>query len=201
VWLGFLTLLAIWYQAYQTARATKAMEKSSSVLMDIERSRILVHWDNLIHLDESPTGIHDGSLSHHFNWACANVGKSQATLTRLWARFIAVKHLADLPEKPDFSARNGFLYQGEPLQPSSGKKPQTQWFSTTLETPLSYDEMEAKHRSREYFVYAYGYAQYEDIWGRPHETRFGVFYDSQPELNFDLDQWVVAGPPDYNKHT
>jgi hypothetical protein len=196
-----LTLLVLYKQAKEMERATKAMERSSGVLMDTEQGRVVTYWEKMIHLDASRKGVHDGTLSHHFNWAVGNVGKTQVVLTKMWARFIAVKSLGDLPQKPDYSARNEILYQGEPLHPSSTKKPQTDWFSTPLETALAYDEMEDKHRKLGCFLYAYGYVKYVDIWGRPHETRFGLMRDAQPAPNFDLDTWVVAGPPEYNKST
>lgn len=77
-------------------------------------------------------GAHDGALSHHFNWAVGNIGETQVEVTKMWGRFIAIKSLGDLPQKPDYSARNEILYQGEPLHPSSAKKPQTEWFCTSL---------------------------------------------------------------------
>jgi len=90
------------------------------------------------------------------------------------------------------------MYQGEPLQPGSTKA-QTEWFTAPLETELAYEEMEAKHRRKELVLYAYGYAKYFDIFGRPHETRFGMFYDSQPSMSMELDQWVAEGPLEYNR--
>jgi hypothetical protein len=201
VGIALVTLAVLYKQAKEMERATRAMERSSGVLMDTEQGRIVTYWEKMIHLDASRKGVHDGALSHRFNWAVGNIGKTQAEVTKLWARFVAVKSLGDLPQKPDYSARNEIVYQGEPLQPSSTKKPQSEWFSTPLETALSYVEMEAKHRQLGCFLYAYAYVRYVDIWGRPHETRFGIVRDAQPTLNFQLDTWVVAGPPEYNRST
>ena len=181
-------------------RQTDSMERSSGVLMNTEQGRILTYWDQFVHLDSSRQGVHDGTLSHHFNWRCGNVGKSPVILTETWARFLSVRRLSDLPAKPDYSARNKISYQGEPLLPFS-HTPQTEWFSTPLETALSFEEMEIKYRSKQCVLYAYGYARYTDIWERLHETRFGVFYDAQPEMQIGLDGWVVAGAPEYNKST
>ncbi len=196
---GFITFFAIWYQAVQSARATKAMERSTGVTMDIERGRVVTYWENAIHLDLSPAGVADGTLSHHFNWCLGNTGKTEATLTGTWARFIPISNLSDLPQRPDFSGGKEIPYIGEPLEPRSGK-PQTQWFSVSLDTDLSYDEMERKHRARECFLFAYGYTKYFDTFGRSHEYRFGILYESQSALS-KYDRWVTAGPSEYNRST
>jgi len=198
---GIVTCGFIGWQAWESRRATKAMERSSGILMDTEQGRIITYWEQMIHLDLGPKGGHDGTLSHHFNWALGNKGKTQAVVTKIWARFIAIKSLGHLPQVPDYSARNGIIYQGEPLHSNSSGIPQTEWFSTPLETPLSFEEMEIKYRKLACVLYAYGYARYIDLWGRQHETRFGVVRDAQPEMNPSEDTWVVAGPPAYNKST
>jgi hypothetical protein len=199
--IGFITAFVIGWQAIEMRRATVAMKESSGVVMNVEQGRLLIYWEQMIHLDSSPTGRHDGSLSHFFNWAVSNVGKTEITLTHLWARFIVIDNMGDLPAVPDYSAMNGKEYLGEPLLPSSSQKPQTEYFSTPLETALSYDQMEERYRKRVCYLYAYGFAKYIDVWGRPHETRFGVMRDAQPTLNFSRDNWVVAGPPAYNERT
>ena len=45
--IGTLTLIAIWYQAVQTQRATKAMERSTGITVEIERGRIITFCDLL----------------------------------------------------------------------------------------------------------------------------------------------------------
>ncbi|HEV3375360.1 MAG TPA: hypothetical protein VG051_06620 [Candidatus Acidoferrum sp.] len=193
-----LTLAAIWYQALQTRKSVDAMERSTGIMMSIEQGRILTYWDQTIHIDFSPDAVRDGHLSHYFNWACGNIGKTEARLNKVWTRFIVIHSLADLPEKPDYSAPNEFVYQGEPLQPNS-KKRQTEYFSVPLETAVPFQEMQDRHRKGECVLYAYGYARYTDVWGRPHEARFGVVRSIQYTLS--ADAWVVAGPSEYNKST
>src|SRR5258708_22757768 len=58
--IGVLTLGAVWYQAVQTKGATKAMERSTGITVEIERGRIVSLWDQVIHINLSPSGIHDG---------------------------------------------------------------------------------------------------------------------------------------------
>jgi hypothetical protein len=196
VLIGALTLGAIWYQAVQTKNATKAMERSTGITVEIERGRIVTYWDQMIHMDLSPTGVHDGRLEHCFNWSCANAGKTPAQLTGIWSRFIAVDKLSDLPEKPVYDIAKERVYEGEPLEPHS-KERQTVWFSTPLETDLSFDDMQEKSRSRQCFLYAYGYARYRDVWANPHVTRFGVVRFITESIM--EDHWIVGGPSEYNR--
>lgn len=199
VGVALLTLAVLYYQARQMRAATEAMERSTGVMMGIERGRITTYWNQVIHIDFGPAGIHDGRLEHHFNWSCSNIGRTQAELTRIWSRFIVINSLSDLPQKPDYSAGNERPYEGEPLRPNVDKM-QTGWFSTPLETTASFDEIQERHRvKRDCVLYAYGYAKYLDVWGIQRETRFGLVRVPQDSLL--LDTWVVAGPPEYNKST
>lgn len=199
VGVALLTLLVLYYQARQMRAATEAMEKSTGVMMGVERGRIMTYWNQVIHIDMSPAGEHEGQLSHRFNWACANIGRTQAELTQTWARFIVISSLTDLPQKPDYSAANERTYRDDPLRPNADKI-QTNWFSTPLETTLGFDEIQERHRvKRDCVLYAYGYAKYLDVWGIQRETRFGVV--RVPQDSITLDTWVVAGPPEYNKST
>lgn len=74
-----------------------------------------------------------GVLLYYFNWACLNVGRTEARLRTVWSRFIVLPSLADLPQTSDYSAPNMQTYQGEALQPNAEKR-QTDWFSARLET-------------------------------------------------------------------
>ena len=192
------TLITLNRQANEMKLATKAMEQSTGVMMGAERARILTDWNEEIHYDASPGAVHDGHLSHCFNWACENVGKTHAQLKRTWSRFIVLQALADLPEIPDFSGPNEQIYEGEPLQPNASKR-QTVWFCAHLETDLPYKEMQEKYRRGDCILYAYGYAQYTDAWGIPHETRFGLVRSFRDRNS--TDTWVMAGPAEYNKYT
>jgi hypothetical protein len=196
VFIAALTFAAVWYQAVQTKKATQAMERSTGITVEIERGRIITYWDQVIHMDLSPAGVHDGRLEHCFNWSCANAGRTPAQLTSIWSRFIAVDRLSDLAEKPDYTIAKERMYEGEPLEPKS-KERQTVWFSTPLETNLSFDDMQKKSRSGQCFLYSYGYVRYRDVWGNPHVTRFGVVRVITDSIM--RDYWVAAGPPAYNQ--
>lgn len=196
VLIGALTLSGIYYQAVQTKNATKAMEKSTGVTIEVERGRVFIFWNQVAHSDRSPGAVHDGKLSYYFNWSCGNPGRTEVRLTGLWCRLIAVDRLENLPPKPVYEPARERIYDGEPLQPGA-KGPQTVWFSAPLETDLPYAEMQEKHRSGRCFLYAYGYARYRDVWDNPHIARFGVVRFITSSLM--EDNWVVAGPVEYNR--
>jgi len=184
------------YTLKKIERQTVAMERNTGVLMQAERGRIVVYWDRLVHIDLSPSGVHDGTLSHCFNWSCANRGRTPVQLTSTSCRFVVVDKLSELPEKPEYGTANERTYDGEPLQPDA-REPQTVWFCAPLETSLSFDQMQEKHRSGQCFVYAYGYARYRDIWENPHVTRFGVVRFVTRSIM--EDDWLPAGPAAYNR--
>jgi hypothetical protein len=196
VLIGAFSFVCIYYQAVQTKKATEAMERSTGITIEVERGRVFIFWDQVAHSDLSPTGIHDGSLAHYFNWACANTGKTEVQLTGLWCRFIAVDKLENLPPKPEYDSSRERTYDGEPLQPGA-KQRQTEWFAVPLETDLPFAEMQEKHRSGRCFLYAYGYARYRDVWRNPHITRFGVVRVIKRSIAEDY--WTVAGPAEYNR--
>jgi hypothetical protein len=184
------------YTLKKIERQTVAMERNTGVLMQAERGRIVIYWDQLVHIDLSPSGVHDGKLSHCFNWSCANRGRTPVELTSVLCRFVVVEKLSELPEKPEYGAANERIYDGEPLQPDARER-QTVWFCSPLETSLSFDQMQEKHRSGQCFLYAYGYARYRDIWENPHVTRFGVVRVVTHSIM--EDDWLPAGPPAYNR--
>jgi hypothetical protein len=177
--------------------AAEVAKITAGILVQTERGRIVFYWDQVIHIDKSPTGIHDGRLEHYFNWACGNAGRTEAQLTSTWSRFIVVEKLSDLPEKPEYAVGDEKPYIGEPLQPKDTGRPQTDWFAVPLETTVSFDEMEERSRSGRCFLYSYGYARYTDIWQNPHVARFGVVRAITDSIKTDF--WKVAGPRAYNQ--
>jgi hypothetical protein len=87
-------------------------------------------------------------------------------------------------------------YESEPLLPDEPFKP---GIYSPIESDLPYKELEAAHRSKECFLYAYGFVTYLDVYGRPQETRFGLVYDSHPTFS-DRDRFRIAGPQAYNSY-
>jgi hypothetical protein len=143
-------------------------------------------------------GVSDGHLSHWFNWSFGNSGKTELTMVKTWARFIVLKKIDDLPPEPDYTKGGAISYQGEPLR-SEFKGRQSELFAVPLETEFPYEEMEIQHRSKAVILYAYGYADYFDVFGRSHQLRFGIRYYSEHEFSHVYDQFVIEGPPSYNQ--
>lgn len=62
------------------------------------------------------------------------------------------------------------------------------------------------------FLYAFGIVKYRDVYGNPHETRFGYLYQVQ-DCHLVMKDGIVetirtgearfrtGGPPEYNGHT
>jgi hypothetical protein len=186
----------------ETKRSADAAMKSAEVaarnveaVMDADRALLLIQWENFIHVN--PETRHNGVLSHCFNWHFQNTGKSPAFIQKVSSRFITIKNLGDLPSEAVYLNPRELSYESEPLLPGKDFGP----VYSPIESGLSFDEMEAEHRSKNCFLYAYGYVQYVDTYRRPHETRFGLIYDSAPTLKRDYDRFRLAGPPAYNRYT
>lgn len=187
-----LTGIFIAWQARETAHAAKAMEQSTGTQMGVEQGRASIIWDPRINRNKV---THEGT-QFYFNWYCENWGKTPITLKKIASRFIVVRSLNDVPQKPNYGACTEVRYQGEPLFPTEPGVPDSGWFSNPLETALPLEEITIKINNQSSVLYAYGVVEYTDIWGRPHEMRFGVVFDPRkPD-----EPWRVAGPPEYNKY-
>jgi hypothetical protein len=188
------TLKAIQAQTKAVLRSVVAIKRQTAVGMEAQSGRIAIYWDHIEHIDYGPTRIINGPLLHAFNWYCRNSGQTHIDIVKTWSRFIAIDSLLNLPERPDYSAPNERLYVGEQLPPDD--KARTEWFSAILETALSFEEMQEKHRKRQCVLYAYGYVVYRNVWKRELTYRFGVVRAIGPGIM--EDNWLPAGPRAYN---
>lgn len=190
------TLRAIENQTNAVLESVRAAERNTLATMQAERGRIVIFWGQVAHIDYGPTRIINGPLVHAFNWACGNAGRTQIEIIRTWSKLVAVEALTQLAEKPDYSESNERPYIGEPLQPNiSGK--QTPWFSAVLKTELPFQEVRDTHQSGKCRLYAYGFVEYRDVWECPHTYRFGVVRGIHGSIT--EDNWIPAGPPEYNR--
>jgi hypothetical protein len=189
----------LWKETKRSAdaamKSADAATRSVEAMMDADRALLLILWKNFIHIN--PEMNHNGVLSHCFNWHFQNTGKSPAFIRKVSSRFIAIRCLEDLPPRPVYLAPREVSYESEPLLPDKNFGP----VYSPLESDLTFDQMEAEHRSKKCLLYAYGFVQYLDTYKRPHETRFGLVYESAPTLKRDYDRFRLAGPPAYNHYT
>lgn len=168
----------------------------TTAIMNAERAWILVDWENFIHINpESPNGV----LSHCFTCYFRNVGKSPAFVKKIYVRFIKIKSLNELPEKPDY--RTGkprdISAETEPVLPDK----KLGGIYAPLESTLSFEEIDEEHRSKKCVLFAYGFIQYEDIHGRKCETRFGLAYEAAPRPTRAIDGFRFSGPKSYHRYT
>ncbi len=189
----------LWKETKRSAdaamKSADAATRSVEAVMDVDRALLLILWENFIHIN--PETRHNGVLSHCFNWHFQNAGKSPAFILKVSSRFIAIRSLDDLSPEPVYLAPRELSYESEPLLLGKDFGP----VYSPLESDLPFDQMEAEHRSKKCLLYAYGFVRYLDTYRRPHETRFGLVYDSAPTLNHEYDRFRLAGPPAYNRYT
>lgn len=166
-------------------KTAESTERSVNAFMDAERSLIVIAWENNL---QSYSQAPNGGLSHCLTWYAQNVGKSPAFLEAISSRFVLIKGPSELPPEPIYSTPQQLRCESEPVLvgEKSGK------IYTPLEGAVDYYEVEMRCQTGEYRLYAYGYVKYKDIHDRPHETRFGLLYDS--------DGFRLVGPPAYNHY-
>jgi hypothetical protein len=197
---GVLTLGAIWYQAREMTRATKEMRKSADAA---ERStRAWMAGERAWILSE----VHDVKVTMHAEYALPilisfdlhfkNHGRTPGRITRTSAWLDAVENLAALPLTPDY--RNIETFGEFPIPVVTGK-------SHAMFTGFNDRFLEEKGElisQGEAIQCAYGFIEYLDIFGDPHETRFCYKYTiTQPPgkpLSHGLTKW---GHPEYNRVT
>ena len=189
----------LWKETKRSAdaamKSADAATRGVEAVMDADRALLLILWENFIHIN--PETRHSGELSHCFNWHFQNTGKSPAFIQKVSSRFIAIKDLDELSPEPVYLTPKELRYESEPLLSNKDFGP----VYSPLESDLPFDQMEAEHRSKKCFLYAYGFVQYLDTYRRTHETRFGLVYDAAPTLKRDYDRFRLAGPPAYNRYT
>ena len=179
---------------YIGVETLKAIKLQARAMMDADSPLCLIVWENFIHLNpEVPNGV----LAHAFRWNFKNVGKSPAFVEKVATRFIVIKSLDELPPEPQYLPPVNLASSSEPvLVGETLDRP----MYMPVESKLSYAELEAEHRSGKCILYAYGFVRYSDVYGREHETRFGLAYKSAPTPTREIDRFYLAGPPAYDRH-
>lgn len=170
-----------------------AIRQQGKIMMNADRAVMVVDWENFIHLNPENTGT--GTLAHCFNWTVRNCGGGSGFIYEVFSRFILTESLDTLPKDPVYGMP--ISYRSEPLM--SGKQTDPGIY-TPLEGTMSYEEVETAHRTKSQVLYAYGFIRYRDIHNRKHETRFGLYYDSAPEMRKDFDRFLIGGPKAYNEY-
>lgn len=185
--IGLATLGILYFQ-------TRTLRQQVTAMMDADCALILILWQNMIHIDpEAPNGV----LHHCFQWTFQNVGKNPAFIKEVHSRFVVIESLNDLPLEPNYSKPKDVSYESEPLMPDKQYSP---GIYSPIESPLAYAELETLIRNKKRFLYAYGFVEYNDIFNRPQETRFGLLYECGLHMSFDRDRFRLAGPPAYNRY-
>ncbi len=189
-------ILAVATLAYMlvTYFMLKAIKRQSTATMDADCALILIQWDNTIHIDPN---VRNGILHHCFQWTFKNGGKTPAFIQKVHSRFIVIDQLSDLPATPTYLSPKEMSYESEPLLSGEEFEPR---FYTPIESDSAYGQLDAEHRSKKCFLYAYGYVTYLDVYRRQQETRFGLVYDSRPTISEQFDRFRIAGPPPYNRY-
>jgi hypothetical protein len=162
-------------------------------IQNTERAVLIPTWDNLIHLNpEAP----NGTVSHCFQWNFQNCGKTPGFIRELQGNLILLNSLNDLSRKPRYDKRIAF--QGDPVIP--GKSLEIGFYSP-MKDARPYQTIEDDFRKNAKILFAYGFVRYQDIFGRTHETRFGLRYQARESFDPTMDHFTVDGPKAYNRYT
>lgn len=163
--------------------------------MDADAAFLIIVWENFVHLN--PETREQGKPGHALNWTVKNIGKTPAFIKEVACRFIPISSFGDLPLEPQYPNPRDLETEIEPLLAGGTLE---RWVYATLETALSFNEMDEKVRKKEVLLYGFGYVKYLDIYGREQETRFGLVYECRPKPTMAEDKLVMAGPQSYNRY-
>jgi hypothetical protein len=99
-----------------------------------------------------------------------NTGETPARLVDAAVIYRMVQRLGDVPAEPDYGQKCSL--NDLPLV----KEDSISWIAFLLPEIILTKLQASAVRSRQAFLYAYGVVDYRDVFGRPHETRFGYTY-------------------------
>lgn len=158
-----------------------------------ERAFLVPTWDNETWIN--PKHINGDRMNCCFTWRFKNCGKTPGFIREAWGTIILIDDLSQLPKKPKYEA--GWPFQGDPLTPDAtmGGGP----FLAELDDSRPFEEIQEDYRHKSKVLFAYGYTKYDDMFGKSHETRFGVRLAVSP-YSMREDQFVIAGPKKYNNY-
>jgi len=236
-WAVILTLMAIAEQTKETAKAAKAAEKSAKATEDSiphqekAAEAALLNAQAVINAERAWITVtpHIGSpkfypmreknapvpedlvdvlpIAHLFAGKLVNVGKTPAKIEAAAIRYVRTPiH----PSKWNASHDYGDIVENVLFAFPNEVNTITAELSPTA--TMTQAQIEAVQNGNE-FLYAFGIVKYRDVYGNPHETRFGYLYQVQDRHLVMKDNGVIetirtgearfrtGGPPEYNGHT
>ena len=176
--ISFFTLLVIWRQ--------------NRSIQNTERAVLVPVWDNFVHLNPETV---NKRLSHCFLVKFSNCGRTPAFIREHHATMMLLHRIEDLPKRPKYG--KGVLFQGDPVIPGATTESE---FYSPLADPRTFEEIDAEIRTGKQVLYVIGYVRYNDVFGRTHETRYGLRYRAAPQAQKDYDGFLVDGPNRYNRY-
>lgn len=183
-----VTAWAVWKQASETTRSTKAMERSVAIQMSKEEARIRVCIEN-INLSSAPERPNGARI-----WV-ENYGLSIAFVDDFRAKLIRVDGHELLP---DYSNCNSIFYS-ESIEPKN--RSANAWFLWLEPMRTLTEEQVMSIRNGESSIHFYGFAKYRDVFGRPKKVtihlqwkmRWGGMIQGQV-----MEWWEPVGRPEEN---
>jgi hypothetical protein len=160
-------------------------------IQNTERAVLVPIWENFIHVNPETSP----NLSHCFTWNFTNWGKTPAFVEATFADMMVINSFDDLPRRPKYS--KPVLFQGDPIPPQ--KSLDFQLYAPMRDT-REYEVIQADYRTGGKILFVFGYVKYRDMYGRKHETKFGLKYRAAPELKMYYDGFFVDGPKSYNSY-
>ena len=131
-----------------------------------------------------------------FFFAFKNTGNTPARLTEIIIRYAKISRFEDIPEIPDLTGGARLSLNGLPLV-----RGDSIGYGAVLEPDpiLSRSDFEAVFQ-RKAFLYAFGIAVYQDVYGKRHESKFGYLYRVPSGGDLGPREFRREGlPPLYNE--
>jgi|GEM_PF-5031474 len=174
-----------------------AIFRQNRSIQKTERAVLVPVWDNFVHLSHEPPPTDGPQRMHHtFNVDFRNCGKTPAFIRGITAEIMLIPSVKSLPRRPRYGPLVQFA--GDPVVPNAT----TDYpFSSPIKDSRSFEEIESEHRKGNGVLFVRGRVIYDDIFGKRHETRYGLRYRAAPTFSHEYDCFVIDGPKAYNRYT
>lgn len=214
-WALFLTLIVIAWQSSETKKTAKAALLNAQAVINAERAWITVapHIGSpkFYPVREKNAPLPDNlvdvlPIAHLFAGKLVNVGKTPAKIEATAIRYVCTPiHPPKWSTNPNYGeiSESVFFAFPDEINTISAELSPT--------ATMTQAQIDAVQDEKE-FLYAFGIVKYQDVYGMPHETRFGYLYQVQ-DRHLIMKDGVIetvrtgearfrrCGPPKYNGHT
>jgi hypothetical protein len=194
---GFYSIRLLWRQTVASTKAANAASLSAEAVLNGERAWLIVNLDALSTESFLKRVRTEGErATRELKLAIKNVGRTPSQISSISARAVLVEYGSAAREEPEYGPAENWA--GRLLVPMDSVG-----HFVMIETEYQMTELYQQMSSGQMTIFVYGYVRYADVYGRAHETCFGLRRRLKWS-NAALGPTILDeqfGPPEYNSAT